>query len=110
MSKKEAADRDFDASHCSSLSMRRCCQAGCSATIDIADLPSDWYKSSWGFMSWACPIHAAQWRDFNAKYREYERRHGEAFSEAMSKFEEEWEQKYESEFPRPEPPQSQASV
>jgi hypothetical protein len=103
-------DEGLGGTHCSLLSARRCCQAGCTATIDIASLPSDWYKSSWGFMSWACPEHAVQWRDFNVKNREYEQRHGEAYSEAMSKFEEEWERDYESKFPRPEPPSSQASI
>ena len=93
-----------------SVNSRRCCHKGCEASISVTELPADWYKCSYGFMSWACPEHAEQWRQFDQRNSEHEKRSGAAYDEAIAKFEAAWQDLYEARYPPPISPPSQPSV
>jgi len=92
------------------IDTRRCCHAGCTAEIHNSLLPANWYKSSYGFMSWVCPDHAELWTAFNQRSREYQNRYGEAHSAAIEAAEQKFQAEWEASNTQPVSPPYQPSV
>lgn len=79
--------------------MKRCCNLGCT-TRKIAN---EGYQVGFGFMLWACPIHADMWREFDKQNKAYEQYMSDEYAKALNEFEEKWEREFEEKNDRPIP-------
>jgi hypothetical protein len=87
-------------------SNRRCCNFGC----EVEKIASEGYRVSFGFMLWACPEHADQWKEFDKQDRQYENVQGDAYQIAYKEWEGHWYKQYQLDNPSPIVPKYQPST
>lgn len=85
---------------------KRCCDKGCT----ITRIGDEGYRVSYGFMLWACPVHAELWRRFDEELKKYEKKYEIDRARAFQEFSEKWYSDYEENEPRPIHPPMQHSV
>lgn len=85
--------------------VKRCCSKGCE-NIKRGD---EGYQVSFGFMLWACPLHAEEWKLFDEARHNHTDKMASAYLNALSDFEEAWDKEYERRNPAPIPPDYQSS-
>jgi hypothetical protein len=89
---------------------RRCCDKGCTAISTERRVGDGWYKCSVGFMTWACPEHAAKWRAYRIADDEHRKARSAAYDRDRAAFNAEWDARMEREMPAPAQPEWQASI
>ena len=89
------------------MAMRRCCEAGCTATQDGGSYAGNgWYRVGIGFMRHACPEHADVWRAEDKA----DRKHDEDVGDACRRMEALTEALIELHYPCPPPRACQSST